>query len=114
MATPTETLSYVRTDDSGAMRVGASQVPLDSVLAAFHQGHSPEMIRSQYPSLTLADVYGAIAYYLAHRGEVEAYLARQDALWEQGRARTQAADAPVLRRLRSDAHTPAAGPRTSP
>ena len=93
--------SYVRTDESGAMRVGAGDVPVDSVVAAFHQGHSPEMIRRQYPSLTLEEVYGAIAYYLANRDEVDAYLERQDALWKQWRARSDAADAPVVRRLRS-------------
>ena len=113
MAGPAET-TYVRTDPTGAMRVGATEVPLDSVVAAFHQGHSPEMIRSQYPSLTLEEVYGAVAYYLAHRGEVEAYLKRQDALWEQGTAQTRASDAPVLQRLRKGTTTSAAAPQTPP
>ena len=101
--------SYVRTDGGGAMRVGSGDVPLDSVVAAFHQGHSPEMIRRQYPSLTLEQVYGAVAYYLANRDEVDAYLNRQDALWEQWRARSDAAEAPVVQRLRSRADVSAAG-----
>jgi uncharacterized protein (DUF433 family) len=92
--------AYVRTDSTGAMRVGATDVPLDSVVAAFHQGHSPEMIRAQFPSLTLEEAYGAIAYYLAHRKDVDAYLQRQDALWSQWRARTEASPAPVVRRLK--------------
>ena len=114
MAAPNDTTSYVRTDDAGAMRVGVAGVPIDSVVAGFQQGHSPEMIRSQYPALTLEEVYGAVAYYLAHRGEVDAYLARQEALWEQGRAQTGASDAPVVRRLRGGVAAPATGPRTSP
>ena len=105
MASDPRTTAYVRTDDSGAMRVGTGDVPLDSVVHAFHRGHSPEMIRAQYPSLTLEQVYGAVAHYLAHRGEVDAYLKRQDALWDQWRNQTNAADAPVVRRLRSAAHT---------
>jgi uncharacterized protein (DUF433 family) len=113
MASDTQTSAYVRTDGSGAMRVATSDVPLDSVVQAFHQGHSPEMTRAQYPSLTLEQVYGAIAYYLAHRDEVNAYLKRQDGLWDQWRTQTNA-DAPVVRRLRSTAHTPAPGLRDMP
>jgi hypothetical protein len=93
------------------MRVGSGGVPLDSVVAAFHQGHSPEMIRAQYPSLALQEVYGAIAYYLANRRDVDAYLGRQDALWEQWRARATGTDAPVVRRLRAGARTPVPGSR---
>jgi hypothetical protein len=38
---------YVRTDEHGVMRVAGTHVMLDSVLAAFEQGHSPETIRSR-------------------------------------------------------------------
>jgi uncharacterized protein (DUF433 family) len=105
-----EPASYVRSDADGALRVGAGGVPLDSVVAAFHQGHSPEMIRAQYPSLTLEEVYGAVAYYLAHRDEVDAYLRKQDALWDQWRAKADAAPAPVVQRLRSTSPS-AIGPK---
>ena len=60
------------------LRVGSNRVMLDSVLAAWGQGHSPESIRSQYPSLSLEEVYGAIAWSLAHPDEVNAYLKSQD------------------------------------
>ena len=39
---------------------------LDSVVAAFHQGHSAETIAQQYPALSLEEIYGAITYYLAN------------------------------------------------
>ena len=111
MAGPLQPAKYVRTDAGGAMRVGGSDVPLDSVVAAFHQGHSPEMIRAQYPALTLEEVYGAVAYYLANRDEVDAYLRRQDALWDQWRAQSNASPAPVVQRLREG--SPAtAGPKS--
>ena len=32
---------YIITGADGAMRVGGANVPIDSVLTAFHQGHSP-------------------------------------------------------------------------
>lgn len=38
------------------------------------QGHTPEEIVQQYTTLSLADTYGAIAYYHQHRDQVEEYL----------------------------------------
>jgi uncharacterized protein (DUF433 family) len=93
--------SYVRTDDAGVMRVADTHVMLDSVVAAYEQGHSPETIRSQYPSLTLEQVYGAITYYLAHREEVGEYLKRQDAAWAAARERAETTNKPLLEKLRA-------------
>jgi uncharacterized protein (DUF433 family) len=61
----------------GAFRVGASNVTLETVLWAFQEGATPEAIVEEYPSLALADVYAAVAYYLRHRDEVETYLRAQ-------------------------------------
>jgi uncharacterized protein (DUF433 family) len=97
---------YIRTDEHGVLRVGASRVMLDSVLAAWSQGHSPETIRSQYPSLTLEEVYGALAWSLAHSAEVSEYLKKQDAQWEHWKRRSEAQASPLRDRLR-DAKTPA-------
>jgi uncharacterized protein (DUF433 family) len=71
----------LRIDAHGAVRVGDSQVLLDVVIREFRNGAEPEAIARGYPTLNLADVYGAIAYYLRHRREVEQYLAtrRQEA-----------------------------------
>ena len=91
---------YVRTDEHGVMRVGDSRVMLESVVAAFEQGHSPETIRSQYPSLTLEEVYGAITYCLAHAEEVKAYLQRQGAIWDEWQSRAGELASPTVDRLR--------------
>ena len=96
-----EPKTYVRTDEHGVLRVGATRVMLDSVVAAFQQGHSAETIRQQYPALTLEEVYGSITYYLAHQEEVTAYLKRQDAVWEKWRARSEQTPNPVAERLRA-------------
>jgi uncharacterized protein (DUF433 family) len=93
--------AYVRVDENGVYRVGSTRVMLDSVVAAFHQGHSPETIKQQYPSLTLEEVYGSLAYYLAHSAEIDAYLQRQDAVWEQWRNRSEQQPSPVVERLRA-------------
>lgn len=96
-----ETKAYVCVDEHGVYRVGETRVMLDSVVAAFLQGHSAETIQHQYPSLTLEEVYGSIAYYLGNRVEVDAYLKRQEAVWQQWRARSEQQPSPVVERLRA-------------
>ena len=57
-----------------AYRISGTRVSLDSVVYAFLNGQSPESIVDSFPSLTLEQVYGAIAYYLANRAEIDDYL----------------------------------------
>src|SRR6516225_7348195 len=93
--------SYIRKDENGVLRVGDGRVMLDSIVAAFQQGHSPDTIRQQYPALTLEEVYGSIAYYLAHLDEVNAYLEQQDQVWKEWQARCEEQPSPVVERLRA-------------
>jgi uncharacterized protein (DUF433 family) len=76
---PTDTTDRVpiQTDTDGVIRVGGTRVTLDTVVAAFDAGATAEEIIQQYPSVTLADVYSVIAYYLRHQSQVRAYLAER-------------------------------------
>jgi uncharacterized protein (DUF433 family) len=56
-----------------------TRISLDSVVYAFRNGLSPESIVQSFPLLTLEQVYGAIAFYLANRAEIDAYLASEEA-----------------------------------
>ncbi|MFW5693508.1 MAG: DUF433 domain-containing protein [Thermoguttaceae bacterium] len=96
-----EPKSYVTEDEHGALRVVGTRVMLDSIVAPFEQGHSPETIVQQYPSLTLEGVYGAIAWYLANREEADRYLKRQADLWEDWRRKADQTANPVVRRMRT-------------
>jgi uncharacterized protein (DUF433 family) len=96
-----ESKNYVRVDENGVMRIAETRVMLDSVVAAFEQGHSPETIRQQYPALSLEEVYGALTYYLGHQQEVTDYLHRQGVVWDQWRSRTEGQRSPVVARLRA-------------
>jgi uncharacterized protein (DUF433 family) len=73
---PTDNIP-LRSDASGALRVGESQVLLELVIRAFQDGATPEAIVQRYPSAELADVY-SVAYYLRHRDLVEAYLGERE------------------------------------
>ncbi|MFM7245705.1 MAG: DUF433 domain-containing protein [Planctomycetaceae bacterium] len=94
---------YVTIDEHGVMRVGTTHVMLDSVVASFQAGCSAETIAQQYPSLSLEEVYGAIAWYLGHRDVVDAYIARQDDVWRQAREAAERTSTSVVARLRAEA-----------
>ena len=64
----------LRVDEQGVIRVGNSQVLLDIVVQEYNNGAEPEAIAHGFPTLNLADVYGAIAYYLRHRNEIDEHL----------------------------------------
>jgi uncharacterized protein (DUF433 family) len=80
----------LRLDAGGVVRVGGTRVPLDTVVAAFHDGATAEEIVQQYPTLDLGDVYAALAYYLRHRPEVDAYLEERGRQREAVRAENEA------------------------
>src|SRR5262249_31390341 len=83
------------TDADGVVRVGGTRVTLDTLVAAFQEGATAEAIAEQYPSLSLADVYTAIGYYLRHRTEVDAYLGRRRQHAAQVRQENEAKFNPV-------------------
>jgi hypothetical protein len=60
-----------------------SRVSLAPVIFAFREGASPETIRHDFPSLSLGQVYGAIAFYLNHPAESGTYLQRMAARWKE-------------------------------
>ena len=64
----------IHIDEHGDIRVGSTRVLLDLVIARFKQHSSPEQIHENFPTLTLADIYAVITYYLNNQDEVEAYL----------------------------------------
>ena len=69
---------YVEYRDSGYWIAG-TRVSLDSVVYAFLEGLSPESIMESFDTLTLEEVYGALAFYLGHRDDIDAYLRQSDA-----------------------------------
>lgn len=68
-----ENIEYVELRNGG-FYVAGSRVSLDSIVYSFKAGDSPETIRQNFSSLTLEQVYGAIAFYLAHEQEVDANI----------------------------------------
>ncbi len=69
----------LKADADGVVRVGGTRVTLDTIVAAFREGATAEEIAQQYPSVSLADVYATIGYYLRQTEGVEAYLKQRRA-----------------------------------
>ncbi len=90
---------YVEKRDGGYWITG-TRVSLDSVVIAFLDGLSPETIVGEcFPVLTLEQVYGAIAYYLNHQTEIDAYLQQADAEFEALRQKARNADPQFYEKL---------------
>ena len=65
---------YIEQRDGGYY-IAETRISLDSVVYAFNRGDSPDRILEEFPLLDkLARVYGAIAYYLDHKADVDRYL----------------------------------------
>ena len=62
----------------GGLYVAGSRVSLDTVVIHFQEGSSPERIVQSFSSLKLAQVYGAIAYYLENETIVKEYIAENE------------------------------------
>lgn len=103
----TEALSpYVTKTSQGGWRVAGSRVSLDSVVHAYWEGQLPEAIVADFPSLSLEQVHGAIAFYLGHRDEIDQYLAEQNSHWRQFQEERTARHGPLLQRLRARRDSP--------
>lgn len=62
---------------NGGFYVSGTRVSLDSVVQCFRDGMSAETITEEFDTLTLAQVYGAIAHYLEHQPAIDLYRVRQ-------------------------------------
>ena len=67
----------------GVYYVRGTRISLDSIVYAFREGCSPETIREDFEGLSLAHVYGAIAFYLDHQADIDAYLRERKEQWAE-------------------------------
>ncbi len=82
---PTQLVPLTLGED-GTIRITGSRVALESILGEFKRGATAEQIQEDFPSLTMREIYGAIAYYLENGESIENYLHQQK---EAGKATRQ-------------------------
>ena len=71
------TSEYIE-ERNGGYYIAGTRISLDSVVYSFERGSSPEAIQQSFPLLKLAQIYGAIAFYLNHQAEVRQYLEEKE------------------------------------
>ena len=79
---------YIEQRDGGYFIKGA-RVSLDSLVYAFLRGESPEGIAESFPALTLEQIFGALAFYMANREVVDRYLCEERQEFETMRRRAK-------------------------
>ena len=94
---------YVKKVD-GAYRVGATRVSLDSLVYLFREGLSAESMVESYPALTLEQVHGALAFYLANQEEIDAYLAEGQHAAEVQHRQSRQTNAELIAKLQRARH----------
>jgi uncharacterized protein (DUF433 family) len=70
-------------DTEGTIRLKGSRVTLDTLVAAYERGESVEEIQDGFPSLTISQIGGAIAWYLDNQEEADNYLNKRAAEAEE-------------------------------
>lgn len=86
---------YIEQRDGGYYVAGV-RISLDSIVYAFNRGESPERILEEFPLLDrVSRVYGAIAFYRDHQGEIDKYLEETEREFEASGI-PMAQDNPVL------------------
>ena len=83
----------------GAYYLAGSRVSLASIIYEYRDGSTVETIRANFPTLSLEQIHGAIAFYLDNRGEAEAYLRRLDNNWEELERAAKPADPDLQQRI---------------
>jgi uncharacterized protein (DUF433 family) len=68
----------------GTPRIAGHRITVKHVVIDHQRGEmSPDEIASAYPSITLADVDAALAYYHDHRDEIDADIKADDEHWAE-------------------------------
>ncbi|MDQ3180155.1 MAG: DUF433 domain-containing protein [Acidobacteriota bacterium] len=83
---------YITKLENGAYRIVDTRVSLDSVVYCFQRGDLPETIARKFPALNLAQVYGAIAFYLSNQTEIDEYLRQGEIEFEKFRLQQRQLD----------------------
>lgn len=67
----------------GRPHITGTGVSVQRIVGWYKRGQMPEEIADQYGHLNLAQVYAALAYYHANQGEIENYLAQEEAHYDK-------------------------------
>jgi uncharacterized protein (DUF433 family) len=74
---------YLYETEYGSLRIKGTRVGIEPIVLHFQAGQTPEQIVHGFPTVTLAQVYGAIAYYLENKQLIDDDMAKSRRELEQ-------------------------------
>ncbi|MBO0798206.1 MAG: DUF433 domain-containing protein [Blastocatellia bacterium] len=91
--------SLIEIDEQGVAWISDTKVKvIEIALDKLVHGSSPEEIHFQYPHLSLAQVYAALAYYYEHQNELDSEIQHR---WQEvNEMAALEANTPLQQRLR--------------
>lgn len=96
---PFETATHIQLDERGVAWIDQTNVKVvEVVMDKLAHGSSPEEMHFQYPHLSLAQIYAALAYYHDHQSELDAQIERSAREYE--RLRSESGETPLEKRLK--------------
>ena len=96
---PAAAQPHIEVDEQGVAWISDSRVKVVEIaLDKMVHGSSPEEIHFQYPHLSLARIYAALAYYFQHQNELDSEI--QQRWLEVNELAALEANTPLQKRLR--------------
>lgn len=84
---------------NGSYYLAESRVSLASIVYEYRDGAAPETILANFPTLSLEQIHGVIAFYLEHREEVEAHLRELEKKWDEAERNAKPASPELQQRI---------------
>jgi len=95
----TQIQSLVELDESGVAWISGEKVKvIELAIDKLAHGTSPEEMHTQFPHLSLAQIYAGLAYYYEHQDELDAEIQKR---WDLvNELASRASETPLQSRLR--------------
>ena len=84
-------------EQDGEVRLAGHRISLFHLLSFYQEGYSAEMLRGQFPTLSMALIHKVLGFYWENKAELDAAVSRTRERLEQARAAGDHPDVAALR-----------------
>jgi uncharacterized protein (DUF433 family) len=94
--------SYLDRIDSNSLRIKNTRVGLEHLILLYREGYTAEELAVEFPTVSLEQVHGVIAYYLGNRVAVDDYIKAGEEQFEEYRRQSlQKPPSEAVQRIRA-------------
>lgn len=91
---------YLDFDNPNGIRIKDVRINIEVIIMAAQVGLTPAEIVQDFPFLSLEQVHAALAYYYRNRAQMDDYIKRQDAAYDEAKRKHESGERPeVVQRL---------------